>query len=69
MGLHAALQSTKEDYLYLAYQWGKTTATQAGSGSFKPESFDYDSGKGLSAWSTYFYLIYIIICDFCLLVP
>jgi hypothetical protein len=56
-------------YLHLAYQWGKTRAKQAGSGSFNPESFDYDSGKGLSAWSTNFYLIYIIICDFCLLVP
>ncbi|KAE8009983.1 hypothetical protein FH972_006383 [Carpinus fangiana] len=33
-------------YLYLTYQWGKTTATQAGSGSSNPESFDYDSGKG-----------------------
>ncbi|XP_062144687.1 inositol phosphorylceramide glucuronosyltransferase 1 isoform X2 [Alnus glutinosa] len=33
-------------YLHLAYQWGKTTAKQAGSGSFNPESFDYDSGKG-----------------------
>jgi hypothetical protein len=56
-------------YLYLTYQWGKTTATQAGSGSLNPESFDYDSGKGLSAWSTYEYLICIIIYDFCQIVP
>ena len=56
-------------YLYLTYQWGKTTATQAGSGSVNPESFDYDSGKGLSAWSTCEYLICIIIYDFCQIAP
>ncbi|KAK9292970.1 hypothetical protein L1049_020952 [Liquidambar formosana] len=33
-------------YLHLIYQWGKMTATQAGSFSSRLESSDYDSGKG-----------------------
>ena len=39
-------------YLYLVYLWGKTTALQAGSFSSNPESYDYDSGKGLLHLST-----------------
>ena len=34
-------------YLHLIYQWGKMTASQAGSFSSRPVSADYDSGKGL----------------------
>ncbi|KAL5770526.1 hypothetical protein ACOSP7_014680 [Xanthoceras sorbifolium] len=33
-------------FLHLTYQWGKTTAFQAGSFSSHTESFDDDSGKG-----------------------
>lgn len=34
-------------YLYLVYLWGKAMTLQAGSFSSNPESYDYDSGKGL----------------------
>jgi hypothetical protein len=54
-------------YLYLVYLWGKTTAMQAGSFSSNPESSDYDSGKGMSL-STYIYLSFMVLCDFCQLV-
>ncbi|XP_010247242.1 PREDICTED: inositol phosphorylceramide glucuronosyltransferase 1 [Nelumbo nucifera] len=33
-------------YIHLIYQWGRMTATQAGSVSNHPESSDYDSRKG-----------------------
>ncbi|KAJ9682465.1 hypothetical protein PVL29_018395 [Vitis rotundifolia] len=33
-------------YLHLIYQWGKMTASQAGSFASRPVSADYDSGKG-----------------------
>uniref|UniRef100_A0A5B7AY19 Hexosyltransferase n=1 Tax=Davidia involucrata TaxID=16924 RepID=A0A5B7AY19_DAVIN len=33
-------------YLHLIYQWGKMMANQAGSFSSRPETSDYDSGKG-----------------------
>ncbi|PKI39091.1 hypothetical protein CRG98_040515 [Punica granatum] len=33
-------------YLHLVYRWGKTSAVQMGAFSSRPDSADYDSGKG-----------------------
>lgn len=40
------------NYLHVIYRWGRIVGNQAGAVSTRPESLDYDSGKGLSHWNS-----------------